>query len=283
MNKTTKKIDAKTVLSDIEAGMSDSVLMEKYNLSAKGLADLFRKLASIGSIRWLNAKDILNDIKEGMCDASLIEKYRLSSTGLESLFSELIKAGVSVSSRDLARTRIKRKISRPQIVHDIRSGMTEAQLMEKYDLSSWGIQKVLAKLLPVGAITWEEMAILSLNGDDSVTLRDMRHYQRRYPLVSVIVYEQIKPMVKGRVLDISEKGLGVMGIPSEVSVVKTLTIAPDELRVFGPFTLQAVCQWFRQGDLDITCTAGFAITHIEDPSLERLRHFLESKATTLPD
>ena len=48
-----------------------------------------------------------------------------------------------------------------------------------------------------------------------------------------------------------------MGIPSEVGVVKTLTIAPDELRVFEPFTLQAVCRWFRQGDLDITCTRRF--------------------------
>jgi uncharacterized protein (DUF433 family) len=282
MNKPNQKIDAKNVLADIKAGMSDSALMEKYNLSAKGLADLFRKLASIGSIRWLNAKDILNDIKEGMSDASLIEKYRLSWTGLESLFSELIKAGVSVPSRDLARTRIKRKISRPQIVHDIRSGMTEAQLMEKYDLSSWGIQKVLAKLLPVGAITWEEMAILSLNGDDSVTLRDMRQYQRRYPLVSVIVYEQIKPMVKGRVCDISEKGLGVIGILSEVDDLKTLTVAPDELRVFEPFTLQASCRWFRQGDLDTNCTAGFAITHIEEHSLEQLMDLLESTTEAFP-
>jgi hypothetical protein len=126
------------------------------------------------------------------------------------------------------------------------------------------------------------MAILSLNGDDSVTLRDMRQYQRRYPLVSVIVYEQIKPMVKGRVCDISEKGLGVIGILSEVDDLKTLTVAPDELRVFEPFTLQASCRWFRQGDLDTNCTAGFAITHIEEHSLEQLMDLLESTTEAFP-
>ncbi len=281
MKKTSNKIDGKTILADIEAGMSDSALMEKYNLSTKGLASVFQKLASIGSIRWLKAKDILTDIREGMCDASLQEKYRLSRTGLESLFSELVKAGYSVSSRDLVRAPIKRKISRPQIVHDIRSGMTEAQLMEKYDLSSWQTQKVLAKLLPGGAITWEEVAILSLNRD-SLTPRDMRQCQRRYPLVSVIVYEQIKPIVKGRVLNISERGLGVMGIRSEVDDLKTLTVAPEGLRLFDPFTLKAACRWFKQGHLGITCTAGFAITHIGEPGLEQLQNLLESMAVAFP-
>ena len=279
---TQIKISAARILDDLRSGMDDSAIMKKYSLSDKGLADLFRQLSSIGLIRWLNAQDIVSDIKKGMCDEDLIEKYKLSWTGLESLFSELVKTGVSVPSRDLARARIKRKISQPDIVHDIHSGMTEAQLMEKYDLSSWGIRNVLSKLLNLGAITWEEMAILSLNGDDSVTLRDMRQYQRRYPLVSVIVYEQIKPMVKGRVCDISEKGLGVIGIPSEVDDLKTLTVAPDELRVFEPFTLQASCRWFRQGDLDINCTAGFAITHIGEPSLEPFRDLLESMTEAFP-
>ncbi len=275
-------IDARQALEDIRAGMDDSALMKKYNLSAKGLADLFRQLSSIGLIRWLNAQDIISDIKKGLCDEDLIEKYKLSWIGLERLFSQLDKAGVSVSSRDLGRARIKRKISQPQIVHDIHSGMTEAQLMEKYDLSSWGIQKVLAKLLPVGAITWEEMAILSRNSDDSVTLRDMRQCQRSYPSVSMAVYEQEKPKIKGRVLDISEKGLGVIGLLSEVDDLKILTVAPDELRIFEPFTLQAACRWFRPGDLDTTCAAGFAITHIEEPSFERLRDLLESMTAVFP-
>ncbi len=57
-----------------------------------------------------------------------------------------------------------------------------------------------------------------------MTLRDRRQHQRSYPLVSMVVYEQAKPRFKGRVRDISEKGLGVIGIPSEVDDLKTLRL-----------------------------------------------------------
>lgn len=146
----------------------------------------------------------------------------------------------------------------------------------------WVFKEFLGRLLAIGAITWEEMAILSLRSDDSVTLREMRQYERSYPLVSMAVYEQAKPKIRGRILDLSERGLGVMGIPSGVYDMKTLTIAPDDLTVFKPFTLQAACRWFRQGNFDATCTAGFAITQIADPILEQLKHVLDSVAATLP-
>ncbi len=275
-------VDARQVLWDIRVGMDDSALMKKYSLSSKGLADLFRQLSETGLIRWLNAQDVISDIKKGMCDEELIEKYKLSWVGLEELFSELGKVGVSVSSIHRARAGNKRKISQSEIVHDIYSGMSEAQLMEKYELSSWGIQKVFSKLLRVGAITWEAMAVISPDSDDSVTLRDMRQCQRYYPSVSMVVYEREKPTIKGRVLDISEKGLGIIGIPSEVDDLKNLKVVPDGLTVFEPFTFQAGCRWFNKGDLDITCTAGFAITHIEESDFAQLRDLLESMATTFP-
>jgi uncharacterized protein (DUF433 family) len=275
-------VDARQVLEDIREGMDDSSLMKKYNLSAKGLADLFRQLSAFGLIRWLNAQDVISDIRKGMSDEELIEKYKLSWIGLERLFAELGRAGVSVSSIKRARAGNKKKISQTEIVHDIHSGMTEAQLMEKYDLSSWGLQKLFSKLLRVGAVTWEALAIVSLNSADSVTLRNMRQCERSYPTVSMVVYEQEKPRIKGRVLDISEKGLGVIGIPSEVGDMKSLTIASEELPVLKPFELQAACRWFKKGDLDITCTAGFAITHIEESDLVQLRDFLDSMATAFP-
>jgi len=55
MKKPSKKIDAKTILADIEAGMSDSALMEKYKLSAVGLESLLGKLRKTGIIRHASA------------------------------------------------------------------------------------------------------------------------------------------------------------------------------------------------------------------------------------
>lgn len=42
--KTTKKISAKAIMSDLNAGLSDSELMHKYGISFQGLQDLFSKL-----------------------------------------------------------------------------------------------------------------------------------------------------------------------------------------------------------------------------------------------
>ena len=44
------KIDAKTALEDIRAGMSDSALMDKHKLSAMGLQSLFDKLLQAGVV-----------------------------------------------------------------------------------------------------------------------------------------------------------------------------------------------------------------------------------------
>ena len=64
MKKPSKKIDAKTILADIEAGMSDSALMEKYKLSAVGLESLLRKLHESGIIRHVSAMDIVQDLRQ---------------------------------------------------------------------------------------------------------------------------------------------------------------------------------------------------------------------------
>jgi uncharacterized paraquat-inducible protein A len=42
--KPVKKISAKAIMTDLKAGMSDTELMGKYNISFQGLQDLFGKL-----------------------------------------------------------------------------------------------------------------------------------------------------------------------------------------------------------------------------------------------
>ena len=40
--KPVKKISAKAIMTDLKVGMSDTELMEKYNISFQGLQDLLR-------------------------------------------------------------------------------------------------------------------------------------------------------------------------------------------------------------------------------------------------
>ena len=117
------RIAAGGVLSDINAGMDESALMQKYRLSAKGLQSLFQKLVSKGLISteeleqrqlWagdhpsetetekpqdkrgavINPSEAVRDIRSGMHDFDLMAKFKLSAKGLQSLFDHLVKAGL---------------------------------------------------------------------------------------------------------------------------------------------------------------------------------------------
>lgn len=119
-------IEAKEALDALRKGMSDSELMEKYNLSARGLESLLKKLVKAGAIslgeletrmpefvrhvslasdmkqtqakgiHTVSAKDAVSDVKSGLSDAALMMKYRLSARGLEHLFEQLLSAGLVV-------------------------------------------------------------------------------------------------------------------------------------------------------------------------------------------
>jgi hypothetical protein len=63
------------ILVDIEAGMIDSALREKYKLSSVGLESSFKKLRESDMIRHVSAMDIVQDLKAGTVDSQLMEKY----------------------------------------------------------------------------------------------------------------------------------------------------------------------------------------------------------------
>lgn len=125
-------IDAKEALDSLRSGMTDSELMEKYNLSAKGLESLLTKLVKAGALSLgeletrmpefvrhvslssdpkqphipgilsISAKEAVADLKHGLSDTALMSKYRLSARGLEHLFEQLLSAGL-VDEHDIQR------------------------------------------------------------------------------------------------------------------------------------------------------------------------------------
>lgn len=112
------KINAKEVLEDLRAGFDDTHLMEKYNLSARGLQSLFKKLVETGIVdprilegerpqpgvgpspgeREVSAKEVLKDLRSGMPQDGMMRKYRLSAKGLANLFEQLVGAGLIAES-----------------------------------------------------------------------------------------------------------------------------------------------------------------------------------------
>ena len=104
---TKPKIKARDAVRDIRSGMTDSQLMEKYGLSAKGLQSLVLKLLEVKAItpaeidqrneayhdttviQQIDGTDMVKDILSGMSDSDLMEKYGLSSEGLGFVFQTL--------------------------------------------------------------------------------------------------------------------------------------------------------------------------------------------------
>lgn len=130
------KIEARQALEDIRAGMDDSSMMDKYRLSAKGLQSLFRKLVK----------------------AELISRDELSGR-MVGFSGDVRLADVSpTTSRSRPQTRRKPKttVRASEAVEDIRSGMDDASMMDKYKLTSEGLQNLFVKLINAGLISqWE--------------------------------------------------------------------------------------------------------------------------------
>jgi hypothetical protein len=64
----------------------------------------------------------------------------------------------------------KRTIRAKDVVHDIRSHMTDAQLIEKYQLSAKGLQSLLKKLIQHSLLSESDLSWRPVGYDDTVAI-----------------------------------------------------------------------------------------------------------------
>jgi anti-anti-sigma regulatory factor len=128
-------LSAKQLLEDFSNNLSDKDLIQKYGLSQKGLASMFRKLLRKGLITrralakrlgiesrditvclnrisnhkvTVDAADVLRDLECNLTDQQLMHKYRLSARGIQSLMKKLLDKGLISRGAILKR---KKKLS----------------------------------------------------------------------------------------------------------------------------------------------------------------------------
>jgi PilZ domain len=271
MNK--RRIKAKEALADIRAGMDDVALMKKYSLSAEGLQSLFTQLGEAGIIKHLNAHEVIADLRSGISSDDLMEKYQLSALGMQSLFQELDRAGLLKGRAEENGVPAKVVININQIVEDIKSGLTKAQLMRKYRLSPRALRWVSMTLITSGAIAWQEIIDKLGTTYEELVPKNPRR-TKRYPLLfDCQIYEAGNPQVLGKVRDIADKGLGVRGIHAKEGDVKTLVVPEDDFMEFARFTFDAECRWMRK-DPEGGFVAGFEICHMSVGNLKEFQLLL---------
>jgi uncharacterized protein (DUF433 family) len=205
-------------------------------------------------------KEIVKDIARGMSDSELTQKYNLSRDQLRSIFKQLADA------------RVKRIQA---LAGDLRSGMARKELMTKYQLSSEALASSLKRLLNANAITSAEFETFRSFDDEQITERDSRGTLRNSPIPVVTICEAGKPGTRYQVRDISENGIGIIGIKAQIDEMKSLAVVGDEFGEIAPFEFEAQCRWARQLESDGGICTGFRITRIGGEDLLRLREFIQ--------
>jgi uncharacterized protein (DUF433 family) len=271
-------IDVKEVLVDIRSGMSDSGLMTKYAVSPKDRKKLVSEFERLGILRQIKANELLRDIRRGKTNKEIMEKYQLSKSALKKIFEEITEARINVFG-DRKGKPGKKRIRYSEILSDIRSRLPETQLMAKYGLSSRGLQSVFWKLVRSGAATWDELLGTFHKINEDVTRHQARQIPRRHPILSVRIFDEANRQNRGRVTDLSEKGIGVVGISVQMAQTKSFMLISDEIAGLDPFHVFATCRWVKTGDGGMPPSSGFEIVSIDERSRTGLHQLIES--TTL--
>lgn len=168
----------------------------------------------------------------------------------------------------------KRVIEAKDIVNDIRSGMSETKLMEKYNLSSKGLQSAFQKLIKGGIMMAEEIYGQYQTGADTVTVRNMRALPRYTLAVAVSIYDLARPEQPGRLRSITERGIGITGIEATAGEIKSFVIPCRNYLEADQISLDAECRWMIAGGTD-KWVGGFQITDISKENLELLRELIK--------
>ncbi len=169
----------------------------------------------------------------------------------------------------------KRKISAREVIFDTRKGMTNNDLMHKYGLSPRGLASVFKKLLAAHIILEEELeGRIPVVAADTVEVEKARAMSRNYPVVTLPVYDIDDITTDGQIMDITERGLQVLGLNALVGDRKSLLIQADDFADVYPFVFEAECRWVRSDPEIQAVVAGFEITNISDGGLQELRKLI---------
>lgn len=168
----------------------------------------------------------------------------------------------------------KRSIEATEIVADIRSGMTHAELMKKYRLSAKGLRSALKKLGEDRPVDSVEVGEGSEPYDDTIIIESRRKLVRNAIATYMAVYERQDLTIHGSVRDITEGGVGIKGIRAAEGETKTFVVTPDEFVEVDPFEFKAICRWVLETP-DGDYATGFQITEIAEKDLQELRKMVK--------
>ena len=168
----------------------------------------------------------------------------------------------------------KRKIMAEDIVKDIRSGMNDALLMEKYMLSERGLNKIFRKLLDHKAMTPDELSPRIASYSDLDSLDYLRESTPKELVCLVPIYKEDQQDIRGRVCELTETSIGVSGLDTTVGETRKFVIPADEFFSIPAFSFDAICRWVEGGNESTELVAGYEITRISDKNYQQRKQLI---------
>ncbi|MEW6347552.1 MAG: hypothetical protein AB1646_00695 [Thermodesulfobacteriota bacterium] len=164
-----------------------------------------------------------------------------------------------------------RRILIQGIASDVRSNMTDFEIMEKYQLSSNALRDILQKLFQVNLISTADLYRRTVFYHQQNDAANRRRSHRNYLTLLLPVYEVSLPELKGWVTDLTEFGVGTRGLPAKAGDLLTLVVLPERYAPTPEIVFDAACQWVEAEGTEAEPTAGFEITEISNENLDALR------------
>lgn len=174
----------------------------------------------------------------------------------------------------------KRRINGRDFVRDLRAGLSDGELMEKYDLSSRMLQSVFRKLINARAITPADIYERSPFDETTVDVDTISYSLTGYTAMSAHVYEVSTPEILGQVLDLTEKELKTGGIEAGFAQVMTFIVLAGKAAKIEPIYVRAKCKWCNHDETTGEAVAGFEIVEISEEHKKELRKLIRAFAVT---
>ncbi|MEJ2717476.1 MAG: PilZ domain-containing protein [Deltaproteobacteria bacterium] len=168
----------------------------------------------------------------------------------------------------------KRKIKAREFVYDLRLGMSNEELAEKYRLSSTGLRKMLRKLVDGRFVGEEEVVSRIERIEEPVTRARGLHERERISGSRFPIYDLYDMGAEYYVENISETGLQVLGINVNIGERRTFVVQGYAFDDIASFSFDAECRWVKSESRDGLSRAGFEITDISEDGLRGLRALL---------
>jgi hypothetical protein len=169
---------------------------------------------------------------------------------------------------------LKRRISAMSVREDIRSGLNEAELIEKHGLSPKGLKKLFKELVHAKIVTHQDL----YGRFPSYRERTDQLKQRRAQRVGLSVHLPVCDVGStsfGIVRDISTTGLRVAGIKYQVGDVTTFQLPIDVFMNADPLLVIAKCRWVSEkGKERKYFVAGFELVDLSAADLKVLKQFI---------